>query len=235
MERNNKLKRLEYWIKARIGKIAFIQREVKREKHWYGNQYGGFYADPSLIPKGGIVYSFGIGEDISFDTAMIQKHDCQVYGFDPTPKSINWIANNPPAGKNFHFHPYGIGQKTENAIFRLPKNQNHVSGSVFRHQLVDDNNCIEVPLKSFKDIIKSLNHERIDVLKMDIEGSEYAVIKDILESGVYIGQILVETHERFFQDGKQRGEQFFSLLKEHGFRIFAISDTYQEISLVKLS
>ena len=72
MERNDKLKRLEYWIKARIGKIAFIDVEEKRAKEWYGNGYGGFYVDPSLVPENAIVYSFGIGEDISFDKAREQ-------------------------------------------------------------------------------------------------------------------------------------------------------------------
>ena len=71
MERNDKLKRLEYWVKARIGKIAFIDVEEKRPKEWYGNGYGGFYVDPSLVPDNAIVYSFGIGEDISFDKAII--------------------------------------------------------------------------------------------------------------------------------------------------------------------
>lgn len=232
MERNNRLKRLEYWLKARLGKIAFIRLEQKRETAWYGNQYGGFYADPSLIPTGGIVYSFGIGEDISFDRAIIEKHGCRVYGFDPTPKSISWVRET-SIPENFFFHPFGIGAVTEKAIFRLPRNKDHVSGSVYEHRLVDNDNAVEVLLKSFSDILADLGHQQIDVLKMDIEGSEYAIIEDILTSGIPITQILVETHERFFEDGKTKGERFFKLLHRHGYRIFAISDTYQEISLVK--
>ncbi|MGO1595715.1 MAG: FkbM family methyltransferase [Sphingobacterium sp.] len=232
MERNNRIKRLEYWIKARIGKIAFISIEQQRAKQWYGNQYGGFYADPTLIPDNGIVYSFGIGEDISFDRAIIEKHNCRVYGFDPTPKSIAWVRTN-QIPESFHFHPFGIGEATQKAIFRLPKNKNHVSGSVYDHQLVDTNNSVEVLLKSFSDIVSDLGHDHIDVLKMDIEGSEYAIIEGLLNSGIPVKQILVETHERFFANGKEKGKKLFSALHRHGYRIFAISDTYQEISLVK--
>ncbi len=233
MEKNDKLKRLEYWLKARIGKIAFIDIEEKRDKQWYGNGYGGFYLDPTAVPENAIVYSFGIGEDISFDQAIIAKHNCDVYGFDPTPKSIAWVSSNKVPEK-FHFHPYGIGEKTGIVTFNLPKNKEHVSGSVYDHSLVDELNPVEVLLKEFTEIVKEKGHSRIDVLKMDIEGSEYAVMKGILESGIPIKQILVETHERFFPNGKEKGKEFFSLLKSHGYRIFAISDTYQEISLISI-
>lgn len=233
MERNDKLKRLEYWVKARIGKIAFIDIEEKREKQWYGNGYGGFYVDPTLVPDNAIVYSFGIGEDISFDKAIIEKHGSKVYGFDPTPKSINYIKNN-NTPEQFYFHPFGIGEKTGTVTFNLPKNKEHVSGSVYGHKLVDESNAVEVLLKEFKDIVNDLGHRHIDVLKMDIEGSEYAVMEGILNSGIPIKQILVETHERFFDDGLEKGKKFFKQLHDHGYRIFAISDTYQEISLVKI-
>jgi FkbM family methyltransferase len=232
MERNDKLKRLEYWVKARIGKIAFIDIEEKRQKQWYGNGYGGFYVDPTLVPDNAIVYSFGIGEDISFDKAIIEKHGSKVYGFDPTPKSINYIKNN-NTPEQFYFHPFGIGEKTGTVTFNLPKNKEHVSGSVYGHKLVDESNAVEVLLKEFKDIVSDLGHRHIDVLKMDIEGSEYAVMEGILNSGIPIKQILVETHERFFDDGLEKGKKFFKQLHDHGYRIFAISDTYQEISLVE--
>ncbi|WDF67784.1 FkbM family methyltransferase [Sphingobacterium oryzagri] len=233
MERNSKLKRLEYWIKARLGKIAFITIEYKASKQWYGSDYGGFYVHPDALTKDAIVYSFGIGQDISFDRQIIARHDCQVFGFDPTPKSINWVASQ-DIPDNFNFYPYGLGVKTEEVKFHLPKNKDHVSGSIFDHRLVCDDDYVSVPLKSFSDILKETGHKYIDVLKMDIEGSEYVVIDSILAAGIPIKQLLLETHERFFEDGTEKGKQFFKTLHAYGYRIFAISDTYQEISLIKV-
>lgn len=233
MERNNTLKRLEYWIKSRIGKIAFIDIEHKCPKKWYGSDYGGFYVNHTLLSSNSIIYSFGIGQDISFDREITQNHHCQVFGFDPTPKSINWLKTQ-DIPDSFHFYPFGLGIKTEMVKFHLPKNKEHVSGSVFDHRLVSEEDYIEVPLKSFSDILAETGHFHIDVLKMDIEGSEYLVIDDILRAGIPIKQLLLETHERFFNDGKQKGKKFFQTLYDHGYRIFAISDTYQEISLIKV-
>lgn len=234
MERNSKLKRLEYWIKARIGKIAFIKKEINRPKSWYGNGYGGFYIDPTIISDDAIIYSFGIGTDISFDLDIILKHPhTRIFGFDPTPKSIDWISHQ-TLPENFKFYPFGIGVKTEKVTFNLPKNKDFVSGSIYNHHLVDHTNTVEVQLKSFQDIVHELGHTKIDVLKMDIEGSEYAVMEDILNSGILITQILVETHERFFDNGKEKGEYLFKLMHDKNYKIFAISDTYQEISFIKV-
>ena len=108
-----------------------------------------------------------------------------------------------------------------------------MSGSVIAHGLVENQNGTEVQLKTLADICRELGHTHIDVLKMDIEGSEYPVMEDILASDISIAQILVETHERFFTDGKAKGKAFFASLKRAGYKVFAVSDSYQEISLIK--
>jgi EAL domain-containing protein (putative c-di-GMP-specific phosphodiesterase class I) len=88
-------------------------------------------------------------------------------------------------------------------------------------------------MKSFKEILKIHTHKKIDVLKMDIEGSEYDVIDNILKSGIQINQLVIELHERFFDNGKEKTIEFVNNLNSHGFEIFAISDTYEEISFIR--
>ena len=130
---------------------------------------------PNLITKDSIVYSFGIGEDISFDLAIIEKHNCKVFGFDPTPKSINWIKKQ-SISPNFTFFDYGIADKSEAIDFYLPKNPAYVSGSFIKHKNINDQEKVLVQMKTLEDITLDFGHKRIDVLKMDIEGAEYQVI-----------------------------------------------------------
>jgi len=155
-----------------------------------------------------------------------------VFAFDPTPKSIDWVTGQHTPDL-FRFYPFGIGKQTETVKFNLPKNEKHVSGSIFNHDLVSSKKKIDVPLKSFEDILKETGHRKIDLLKMDIEGTEYIVMEGILNAGIEITQILMETHERFFRDGTTKGKQLFNLMKRYGYKVFAISDTYQEISFLK--
>lgn len=212
-----------------IRRFGYLKIRVKLDTAWYGSNYGGFFVCPKLLNNNSIIYSFGIGEDISFDRSIIENHDCTVFGFDPTPKSINWInTQNLPV--KFHFLDYGISNKSGLVDFYLPKNPEYVSGSIIiRNELYEK---VIVQMKSFNDIISELGHKHIDVLKIDIEGSEYDVIDDILNASVLIGQILIEFHDRFVENGKRKTQQAIKKLKIYGYEIFSISETLEEISFV---
>lgn len=215
-----------------IRKFHHIKKNVKLNHTWYGNTYGGFYICPDLLDQNSIVYSFGIGEDISFDKAVIQNHNCQVFGFDPTPKSISWIkGQNLP--KEFHFYEFGISDKSGNVDFYLPINPEYVSGSVISQKNVDTMKKVSVEMKCLEEIMTEMGHSHIDVLKMDIEGSEYDVIENILNAKISITQILIEFHDRFFENGNLKSKQAISSFKRNGYEIFAISDSFEEISFIK--
>jgi FkbM family methyltransferase len=227
------LKKLRRDIKILTGRITPIKKEIECGHNWYGSNFGGFYVHSNILDSESIIYSFGIGEDISFDKAIIEKHKCRVFGFDPTPKSIEWLKTQQlPTG--FTILEYGINSKTGFVNFNLPKNKNYVSGSIVNHQYVDGNNTVSVPMKCLSDITTELGHGYIDLLKMDIEGSEYEIIDNILSSPVEIKQILIELHERFFIDGKSRTAKLLKSLKDNGYAIFAVSDSLEEVSFIKM-
>jgi len=216
------------------GKSPWLRRSVKKHCSWYGNKHAGFYIIPELLNSESVIYSFGVGEDISFDKEIITKHGCTVYGFDPTPKSIQWIKNSNTPDK-FHFLPYGISNKTGNATFYLPANEKHVSGSLTENRVVSSTRKVVVPMKSFSDIVKELKHEHINVLKMGIKSSEYDVLPDLLKQNVDISQILIEFHHRLFNNGNKTTTDAVELLKSNGFELFAISNNGEELSFVKKS
>ena len=209
----------------------YLKPEIKCNSKWYGNSYGGFYINPDFINSDSIIYSFGIGEDISFDETVIKEHNATIYAFDPTPKSIEWLKNNISSDK-FIFHKYGLSNKTGKMDFYLPKNEDHVSGSLVMQTVVDEERKISVNMKSIRDIIKDLKHDRIDILKMDIEGAEYDVIDDILSVDIPIAQILIEFHSRFFASGTEMTKNTIQKLRENGYIIYAVSKSKQEVSFI---
>ena len=226
------LRKIKRFVLKATGKVHHLRKGIKCKHVWYGNNYGGFYVNPDLLNENSVIYSFGIGEDLSFDKAVIKKHHCHVLGFDPTPKSIQWLKKQ-QLPEAFHFYDFGIGSESGNVDFYLPKNPEHVSGSLVVQNNIDVKEKVTVKMKSLKDIMSELGHSHIDVLKMDIEGAEYEVIENIIAENISVSQILIEFHERFFENGKRKTEQVTGKLKDKGYQIFAVSDTFEEVSFIK--
>ena len=70
--------------------------------------------------------------------------------------------------------------------------------------------CLEVPCIRLVDFIQdNFKPEDFIVLKLDIEGCEFAVLDDMITTGVidYISEIFIEFHERFMSPSEIRLEQ----------------------------
>lgn len=227
---------LLYLLKLISGKYSHLYTNINLKTEYFGNEYGGFYLSPFLIRENPIIMSFGIGEDISFDRAISDRFNCKVHCFDPTPKSIGWFRKqSPETVKNLKFYEYGLSKKSGKTKFFLPKNKNYISGSNILFNSLDENDYVNVNLKNITDICVDLKIKKIDVLKMDIEGSEYEVIESLISSNIFIGQILVEFHDRFFNKKIPKSYISTKLLKENGYFISQNSKTFEEISFVHSS
>ena len=58
--------------------------EVEVDKLHLGTTYGGYAVVPAALGPESIVYSFGVGQDASFDLALIERFGATVHAFDPT-------------------------------------------------------------------------------------------------------------------------------------------------------
>ncbi|MEK6701842.1 MAG: FkbM family methyltransferase [Planctomycetota bacterium] len=196
-----------------------------------GSEYGGWNFNPELLSKDSVVYSAGIGEDTSWDEALIARYGLTVHGFDPTPKSIRWVkARTMPRG--FVLHEFGIAPTDGELIFHAPENPEHVSVSVVERKTQTQR--IVLPVRELVGIMKELGHDHIDLLKMDIEGSEYGVIEDLLARKVPVRQLLVEYHHRFQGVGDAKTQASIDLLERNGYKLFKISKSAEEYSFLRV-
>ena len=210
-----------------------IVNQIKKDKQWVGNSYGGFYIANDSLRDNSIVYSIGIGEDVSFDLDIIEKYSCKVFAFDPTPKSVNWV-NTIVSNKNFNFYPIGISKDKGSRLFYLPKNDKHVSGSLEKISTINQEMAVKLDFDTLKNQMKKNKHHKIDLLKMDIEGSEYDVIDSILTDNIEVDQILVEFHPHLIQNGRIKTKSSIIKLESFGYKCFARSNSFLEYSFIKL-
>jgi len=220
-----KLKRI---IKVILGRDVIFSEQIKVPKEMHGSNYGGWTICPDLIRDNSIVYSFGVGRDISFDLSLINKYGLVVHAFDPSPLSITWIKSQQKMSLNFKFHDFGISDFDGEMYFYYPNNDSKVSFSTTRKS------SQKTSLQVFRlsTIMNLLGHNSIDILKIDIEGAEYSVIKDIISSNIRIKQILIEFHHNFSEIGSSPTKEAIELLNKHHYRIFHISQKGYEYSFI---
>jgi FkbM family methyltransferase len=196
---------------------------------------GGWWFSPAHLHKDSIVYSLGVGDEVDFDLAIIEQFGAEVFAFDPTPNSID-LLDNSMLPEHFHFEPWAVTANDGTLKFypRVKKGgkKSDVMFTMIPEEETKDD-VIEVPAYSLSTIIDKLGHDRIDLLKMDIEGAEYEVLNGLLESPVLPRQLLVEFHHRFVENGLERTYDIIARLGDVGYRIFAISEIGREISFLR--
>jgi FkbM family methyltransferase len=224
--------RIKRFIKFLLGRDLFPSLDLTCSKIRLGSAYGGWDIVPlnNVDNRELVIYSFGVGEDATFDIALIEKYGLSVHAFDPTPKSLTW-AKKQDFPATFIMHEYGLADFDGDAVFNPPENPDHVSHTILEKNCNKD--CsITVSMKRLPTIMKELKHNEIEVLKMDIEGAEYAVIKDIVNSTIRPKQLLVEFHHRFPNVGACKTKEAIKDLRDIGYAIFSISSTGEEISFI---
>lgn len=202
--------------------------QLKIPKLCLGNAGARWCVSPERLCATSIVYSFGVGEDISFDLELIRRFGLTVHAFDPTPRSIQWISRQ-SVPEQFIFHNYGIAEFDGQAQFFPPDDPTHVSHSMVRRQ---NGVSLAVSVYRLTTIMQMLGHQSIDLLKMDVEGAEYAVLQTIVESQTRVQQLLVEFHHRWRGIGLNRTRELMGKLNAVGYRTFDISPTGEEYSFV---
>ncbi len=147
-----------------------------------GTDYGGWIVPTAVVGEGWTCYCGGVGEDVSFDLGMIGRFGCTIDAFDPTPRAIAFAADHAAAEPRFRFHPFGLWSEDAVLRFFAPRNPAHVSHSIVNLQRTSD--YFEAPVRSLPSVMHELGDERIDLLKIDIEGAEHRVVASMLEAGI---------------------------------------------------
>ena len=138
-----------------------------------------------------IVYSGGVGKDISFEHALVRKFGCPVVLFDPSPIGLATMERPENRIPQFRFFPVGLAGHS--GTLRLAPPFTPEGDSWFASD--SPSGTSEVRCVDLASLMKRNAHERVDLLKIDIEGAEYGVIEQIIEQHIPVRQILVEFHD----------------------------------------
>lgn len=205
--------------------------QLTRRMERFGSGYGGYWLDATLLAPSAVVYSLGIGEDISFDLSLIERFGVDVEAFDPTPKVKQWLARQ-SLPRQFHFHDAGIAGHDGEETFYLPPRESWVSHSMIQARQYGKES-VRFPVLRLSTAMKLQAHTHIDVLKMDIEGAEYEVIEEIVRGKIPVAQILVEFHHRLSSVGTDKTRAALALLEGYGMKSCYVCPRKEVFSFVR--
>ena len=217
-------------LRSLVGRDLFYRREVTIQRLSLGRPGAEWCVCPIGLGPASIVYSFGVGEDVSFEMELIERFGTPVHAFEPTPRSLAWVRSQ-ALPKAFTLHELGLASWDGEASFTPPPNPLHVSYSMVRDDR--DGSAISAPVRRLSTIAAELGHARVHLLKMDIEGGEYTVLPDLLASGLLVDQLLVEFHHRWDFIGVAETKRMIVLLRQAGYRIANVSPSGCEFTLLR--
>jgi FkbM family methyltransferase len=131
-----------------------------------------------LLGPESICYCAGVGEDLEFEAELLTRFDSLVYAFDPTPRAIRFAEHRMKHEPKFIFSPVGMWSEDTALRFYAPTNDQYVSHSVLRDGMSGE--YFEAPCRRLATLMKERGHGRIDLLKLNIEGAEYEVLRSML-------------------------------------------------------
>lgn len=127
----------------------------------------------------------------AFTRALRERCDCRVFALEPNP-ALTWQGE--PTDR-VEWLQAGLHESLDRASFRISSNP---EASTLRLELVPVNQIeedLEVELLGVEDVMFRAGVNRVDLLKLDIEGSEIEVLQEIPTSVLNaIAQISVEFH-----------------------------------------
>lgn len=175
---------------ARAGGPAPDGLQIER----LGSSYGGYWVPTALPDASWLCLSGGVGEDTTFDDELLRRFGCTIVACDPTERSAAHVAARVEVGGSFRFVPVGLWSSDTTIEFFPPADPTEVSYSAVNLQ--HTSNATSFPVRSIPSVLEAAGTdpapERLDLLKVDIEGSEHRVVADALARGYRPAVICLE-------------------------------------------
>jgi FkbM family methyltransferase len=197
---------------AALADLVFLRADPAMQLLRVGTDYGGWYCCRALLGAGRVALCCGAGEDVSFDVALNAIWGMRIVCVDPTPRAIAHIAGLLDAARdgkpmqieagplsydlagfrsaNFDFIPSAVWSSDGFLELFAPSNPSYVSYSALNLQHTAQK--IRVRSSTVESILRESGVAQLSLLKLDIEGAEYEVLRSMLAANIRPEQLLVE-------------------------------------------
>ena len=160
--------------------------------------------------KAPYIIDCGVNIGLSIISLKRMYPNAKIIGFEPDPNIFS-IAQ-----KNINNAGYTDVELIKKAVWTEETTMIFYQEGSAGGRLINEENDKTLSVPTFD--LKKLIICDIDFLKIDIEGAEYEIIRDIDDSLHFVQNIFIEYHSKINQE--QNLDEILSILKKNGFRYF---------------
>ena len=218
------MKKIRQLLKKLIGRYLNADVSLLKDSIYVGSTYHGYHIPSRFLDSNSVCYCVGAGIDISFDIELVKRFSAKVFIFDPMPYALSHfkgLVNKTRENKQLtigagavnytydisegelstvKFIPMGLWNEKKLVKFYYPTKGTYAGHSITNLQ--STNEYIEAQVDTLSNVMADLKHQRIDLLKLEIEGAEYTVIDNLVQERIDIKILLVEFDEFHHKKGK---------------------------------
>lgn len=152
--------------------------------------------------------------------------NCRVHAFEPVPSTFLRLSRNIEINQmtdRIVAHPFGFSRDSRSATIYLPAFSGNSAASLRDLHPSERSEKIEVPLRRLDDFCKELQPERIDLIKIDVEGAELSVLQGGLQAlRTYRPVIFMELLRKWAKPFGYHPNDVIALLGAEGYRCWTV-------------
>lgn len=156
------------------------------------------------------------GHKGDFAAKIHERYGCTVHVLEPVRQYYEACCERLGASGRIFIHPWGVGLVTESAPFKIKGDMTGLFAESDEQELV--------LVKTMADIFSALGLDRVDLLKLNIEGGEFTAVEQLIATGLiervrnlqvqwhpvvtlceprygHLQQVLASTHQLTFDAG----------------------------------
>lgn len=158
-----------------------------------------FFDNYNKLNKDSVILDFGanIGE---VSDHIYNKYKCNIYAYEPNVACYNYMKKRFINNDKIKIFNLAVSNYSGNSFLYFHKDaaanndERFIQGATLRKEKdnISENKKIEVKAINISEILNSF--KKIDLIKIDIEGSEYSILPELIKNRNKINIVLCEMH-----------------------------------------
>lgn len=163
---------------------------------------------------------FDVGANVGLWSQYILTRGAnKVYSFEPNRKAQEQLYKNFLNNEKVTIIPYGLYSEKTTIPFYVDDNNSLISSTLIENG-TSQTPTYYVDTVTLEEMMLKYNVEKIDLLKMDIEGAEFSIFEKMSNDTLSkIDSVLIEYHGFYFNDGDKKIKNLIDRLTDAGFQI----------------